>query len=244
MEAFAEMVTADAKAKVEQIPALVEAHLTLMRENFIMTQEEARANLVASAGDLKAGKSSPAMKALVLKMNDALAQDIEVLASLTQWIALSVPVIEDGNNFGCDVQGHVYETIKKACAVLQGNQDSLASYFSDRAGAMDKVTAFPSKKTSSSSSKSSSTGGKEDEAGEKTSTSESVESSATEAEICEDHLEFVAMVDLKWYNKMKGMLMAMTEAMAVAGDTVSKNLQKIDDPRGDKQGGGGGMGMY
>lgn len=244
MDAFAEMVATDAKAKVEQIPALVEAHLLLMRENFVMTQEAARAHLVASAGDLKAGKSSAAMKTLVLKMNDALAQDIEVLASLAQWIALSVPIVEDGNNFGCDVQAHVYDTIKKALAVLQGFQESLPSYFSDRAGAMDKVTSFPSKKTSSSSSKSSSTGGKEDEAGEKTSTSESTESSATEAAICEDHLEFVAMVDLKWYNKMKAMLMTMTEALAMTGDTVVKNLSKIEDPRGEKGGGGGGFNMY
>ena len=238
------MVATDAKSKVEQIPALVEAHLALMRENFVVTQEEARANLVASAGDLKAGKSSASMKTLVLNMNDALAQDIEVLASLAQWIALSVPVVEDGNNFGCDVQGHVYDTIKKALAVLQGFQESLPAYFSDRAGAMDKVTSFPSKKTSSSTSKSSSTGGKIDEGGDKTSTSESTELSASETAICEDHLETVIMIDLKWYNKMKGMLMTMTETLAVAGDTISKNISKIEDPRGDKAGGGGGFNMY
>ena len=46
------------------------------------------------------------MKELVKQINDFLAQDIEVLASIAQWIAMSVPVVEDGNNFGCDVQQH------------------------------------------------------------------------------------------------------------------------------------------
>lgn len=243
MDAFREMVGADAKAKVEQIPAMVEAHLGLMRENFAMTQEEARSTLATAAGDVKAGKASSAMKMLVLKMNDALAQDIEVLASVAQWIALSVPVVEDGNNFGCDVQQHVYDTVKKACTALQALQDSLASYHSDRGGAMDKVTSFPSKKVSSSTSKSSSTGGKEEESGDKTSTSESTEESATEVAVCEDHIEHVAMIDLKWYNKMKGMLMSMTESLAVAGDIVSKNIGKIENPRGDSSG-GGGFNMY
>ena len=134
-----------------------------------------------------------------------------------------MPVVEDGNNFGCDVQQHVYEGIKKSCTALQALQDSLASYYSDRGAAMEKVTSFPTKKVSSSSSKTSTTGGKvrrvlmfalphslphtvlrcpcaqEEEAGEKTSTSESTESSATETAICEDHLEAVMMIDLKWY---------------------------------------------
>ena len=79
MDAFRELVAADAKAKVEQIPAMVEAHMVLFRENFTMSQEEARSTLAGAAGDLKAGKSSAAMKMLLLKMNDALAQDIEVL---------------------------------------------------------------------------------------------------------------------------------------------------------------------
>merc|ERR1712146_224488 len=116
-------------------------------------------------GDVKAGKSSVAMKELVKQINDFLAQDIEVLASIAQWIAMSVPVVEDGNNFGCDVQQHVYETVKKSCTALQALQDSLASYYSDRGAALDKVTSFPTKKVTTSTSKSSTTGGKEEEAG-------------------------------------------------------------------------------
>ena len=238
MDAFREVVAADAKAKVEQIPGMVEAHMAMFRENFTMSQEEARSTLATAAGDVKAGKSSAAMKMLVLKMNDALAQDIEVLASVAQWIAMLVPVVEDGNNFGCDVQQHVYKTVKDACTALQALQDSLASYYSDRGGAVEKVTSFPTKKVSSSTSKSSTTGGKEEEAGDKTATSETTEQSATETAVCEDHVEHVAMIDLKWYNKMKGMLMTMVESIAVAGDIVTKNLSKIENPRGE--GGGGG----
>ena len=45
MDAFREMVAADAKSKVEQIPAMVEAHMAMFRENFTMSQEEARSTL-------------------------------------------------------------------------------------------------------------------------------------------------------------------------------------------------------
>ena len=244
MDAYREMVSADAKAKVEQIPALIEGHLAFIRGAFTKSQADVRTELSSSPADLAAGKTNATMVALLLQLNDSLATDIEVLASLAQWIALHVPVVEDGNNFGCDVQAHVYKVIKESCTALQTTQDSLATYHNDRAGALDKVVSFPTKKVTNSSSKSNTTGGKEEEAGEKSDVSESTEESRTEKAVLQDYVEYVNMVDLKWYNKMKAAAMKMTEALAVAGDTVVKNMEKLEDPRGESGGGSKGFNMY
>ena len=51
MDAYREMVSADAKAKVEQIPALIEGHLAFIREAFTKSQADVRTELSSSPAD-------------------------------------------------------------------------------------------------------------------------------------------------------------------------------------------------
>ena len=67
------MVSADAKAKVEQIPALIEGHLAFIREAFTKSQADVRTELSSSPADLAAGKTNATMVALLLQLNDSLA---------------------------------------------------------------------------------------------------------------------------------------------------------------------------
>ena len=242
MEAFREAASTQAKAKLAELPTLIGSHMTFITETFGASQAAAVAGITAAAGDLKAGKANSMMNDLMMKVGEQLSADIGLLQLVARWISLSVPVVEDGNNFGCDVQAYVLKIVQEFIKSLQGHLDAMSTYYKDRGEAIAKLVPATSRKTTSSKSTSNSTGGKQEEAGDKTSSSESSESSTSESDVVEDTINYVVMHDLKWYNKLKGMSVDMMDALAVVSDTTAKNMKKIEAPRGES--GGSGFNMY
>jgi len=241
MESFLSDAVTDAKERHAGMPALVDVHMQFIRESFGGTQAEVLAALTKAAGDLKEGGGSPVMKDLMLKVGTQLNDDIDCLSSLARWIALSVPMVETGGQWGADVQSHVLGIITKANDKLKANLEALPNYYKDRGEALKKVVPSVSRKSSSSTTKSNTEGGKEEEAGAKTATSESSSTENTESDVLQDELDFVVMVDLKWFNKLKQMSVDMMDTLAIVCDTCMKNMDKLD---GHGSSGGGGVAMY
>lgn len=79
------------------------------------------------------------MRLLKEQYTDAL----EIAGTLKMWIQLNVPRIEDGNNFGVDVQTECITEISnledKCCGVLE----STTKYFSGRAKLLSKCIKYP-----------------------------------------------------------------------------------------------------
>jgi len=241
MESFFELAVADAKEKHAAMPALVDVHAGFIRDSFTGTQAEVLEMLTKAAGDTKAGSGNPFMKDLMMKVSTQLTDDIDCLSSLGRWIALSVPMVETGGQWGADVQSHVLGIITKANDKLKANLETLPNYYKDRGEALKKIVPSVSRKTSASTSKSNTVGGKEDESGEKTATSESSSTESAESDALPDEIDFVAQIDLKWFNKLKQMSVDMMDTLAVVCDTCTKNMDKLDGPG---TGGGGGIPMY
>lgn len=67
---------------------------------------------------------------------------------LQLWIQLQVLKVEDGNNFGVEVQKYTYMHLKESHEKWQKTWDSLAEYCSARATAMEKLNMKASSKSS------------------------------------------------------------------------------------------------
>ena len=241
MDAFRSIATTEGKTKLSQIPAMVESHHAYFLANFNESPDVVLKTLTDAAGDLKAGKCNPLVKNLLATVGGQLCADIDALKAVARWVSMAVPVVEDGNNFGCDVQAHVLKIVQDTAKKLEANVESLAAYSKDRGEAISKVVPSASRKTSNSESTTNTVGGKEEDAGDKTSTTKSSSSESSESDVVEDTLDHVIMIDLKWYNKLKGMCVDMMDSLAFCGDIMHKNLEKIENPRGE---GSSGFSMY
>ena len=79
------------------------------------------------------------MRVLKVEYTDAL----DIAATLKMWIQLNVPRIEDGNNFGVDVQNECINELSqledKCCGLLE----TTTKYFSGRAKLLSKCIKYP-----------------------------------------------------------------------------------------------------
>jgi hypothetical protein len=224
------------------LPGSVEQHYKFIAENLSDTASAARAKMVSEA-DMTAGKANARMSQLVMDITEQMVADIDALSCISRWVTLSIPTIEDGNNFGVDIQMQIAKHINDANAVLQTNRDKLSDYCKDRAAVLEKVVPKVTKKADSSKSTSSKSGGavkKEDE-GETVTTSSSESQDTSSGDVLPDSAEHVVQTDLKWFFKLKDISTLMMDTLLTIVDTVDKNKDKITNPRGGAGDGGRGF---
>ncbi|KAL7373165.1 hypothetical protein ABVT39_000371 [Epinephelus coioides] len=63
----------------------------------------------------------------------------EKLNTVSMWVQLQIPKIEDGNNFGVAVQEKVFELLTNTRTKIEGFQTQIAKYFSERGDAVAKA---------------------------------------------------------------------------------------------------------
>ena len=132
----------------------------------------------------------------------------------------------------------VTERLVALCALADG-----LDYHKQRSELTDKLVPAKSEQLKKLSTKMTTTGsGKPEENGTKESTTETTTAESTTKESNPDAASAVAALDVRWFFKTKRVLRACVDALAVTTDQVSKNMDKIERPRGS--GGGGGFNMY
>ncbi|XP_056110121.1 proteasome activator complex subunit 1 [Rhinichthys klamathensis goyatoka] len=67
----------------------------------------------------------------------------ECLNTVSMWIQLQVPRIEDGNNFGVSVQEKVFELLTNTRTKIEGFQTQISKYYSERGDAVAKASKQP-----------------------------------------------------------------------------------------------------
>jgi len=76
-------------------------------------------------------------------LKEQYAEALEIASTLKMWIQLNVPRIEDGNNFGVDVQTECITELSgledKCCGILE----TTTKYFSGRAKLLSKCIKYP-----------------------------------------------------------------------------------------------------
>ncbi|EAL64862.1 proteasome activator complex subunit 3 [Dictyostelium discoideum AX4] len=73
------------------------------------------------------------------KFKKAYIELIETFSVIRGWISLNIPRIEDGNNFGVDVQEDIITQITKLEEVYTSLLDGSESYFASRASLVKKI---------------------------------------------------------------------------------------------------------
>uniref|UniRef100_A0A8C9RS61 Proteasome activator complex subunit 1 n=1 Tax=Scleropages formosus TaxID=113540 RepID=A0A8C9RS61_SCLFO len=67
----------------------------------------------------------------------------EKLNTVSMWVQLQIPKIEDGNNFGVAVQEKVFEFLTNTRTKIEGFQTQISKYYSERGDAVAKASKQP-----------------------------------------------------------------------------------------------------
>jgi len=245
MDDYRTHLTTQATALIDALPGKVEAGVAFV-ETFAGAGSAAQSEAFAAALDLDTAALNAPLAGLVVQSRQLLSAQLDELALLDSWLSLSAPQIEDGNNFGVEVQMIALKVISTAQEKLVAELDGLGDYHSQRAAALEKLlpTLSEVSTTSKGTSQSKATGGKDgDEAKTSESGSTDTKTTASTPRRAPDAVAAVVCVDLKWSHKLKRAAATSLSAYATVGDMISKNMDKITDPKGTKNG-GGGFNMY
>ncbi|KAF0021610.1 hypothetical protein F2P81_026137 [Scophthalmus maximus] len=67
----------------------------------------------------------------------------EKLNTVSMWMQLQIPKVEDGNNFGVAVQEKVFELLTATRTKIEGFQTQISKYYSERGDAVAKASKQP-----------------------------------------------------------------------------------------------------
>lgn len=179
------------------------------------------------------------------KTRELLATSIEDITLFQRFVTTHVPSMEDGNNFGVSVQMVVSKVLKEIKEGQTKKLESLATYYSTRADAVDKLNLTKVAESSTvSESTSSSTGGKDgDEAKTSKTASSEKKTSGNPKPTDMARVKHIVALDIQWYLELRNILAAVAAGYINIFDNIEKNKDKITYPKG-KGGRGINMAMY
>lgn len=229
----ADAVTSDA---LKTIQTLDTAFQTLFP---FKTLGEATAQF--SAGDVSV-PNDVLVKALAASQ-EAIDQTVVSCMTMERYILLTIPKMEDGNNFGVTVQLAALKQLKDDREKLEKCIEELSKYPSARADAMEKCklpSSSKSKTTTQSTSSSDVKGGEKEGTSTTSAKSDEEKIVATESQLAEASFrqQAVIAVDILYYSKARNAYMSAVTAFMTAADFLDKNQEKISAPKGS----GGGRG--
>jgi len=176
------------------------------------------------------------VKALTTTL-DSLDLVIGQLMTMERFVMLTIPKMEDGNNFGVTVQLAALKHMKDERELLSKALEELSKYYSCRADAIEKckLPTTNSTKTSVQCNSSGESKGGEKE-GKTTSTETKVEEKTTQVANEVAELAFrkqaIVAVDVLFYSKAKTAMETALTAYTTTIDFLDKNKEKIEKPKG------------
>ncbi len=177
---------------------------------------------------------NPDLLAALAATEDSLASGLRDFAVLEQYLTLSIPKVEDGNNFGVTIQLQALKQLQDVSEAVFKDLDLLPKYFAARADAMDKL-GLPVKAISEST--------KVETGTEPKTTSTKEESTKSGGEPPYYRVQAVYAVDAQYYTTCQKAFRALMTSYLACIDFLLKNQAKIDAPKGD-DGGKGFTSMY
>jgi hypothetical protein len=172
-------------------------------------------------------EQNPSLLSALAVTEDALAAVLHDFCVLEQYLTLSIPHVEDGNNFGVSIQLQALKQVQDVTANLNTQLEALPKYFITRADAMDKL-GLPTKSSSETTKV---------EQGEETKTTTTKEESIKASGDPTYHrIQAVYAVDAQFYATCQKAFRAVITSYIACIDFLLKNQLKIKDPRGKKAG--------
>ncbi|XP_030625382.1 proteasome activator complex subunit 1 [Chanos chanos] len=83
------------------------------------------------------------VEALIKEIKPHIQTLKEKLNTVSMWVQLQIPRIEDGNNFGVAVQEKVFELLTNTRTKIEGFQTQISKYYSERGDAVAKASKQP-----------------------------------------------------------------------------------------------------
>jgi len=174
------------------------------------TPQEAREALLAQVdrGSVEGLKANAPLAEALGAVQDLLAQMVSYLRDVELWAQLQVPPVSDGNNFGVEVQASCIGLVQDRRQKARLAFETLSEWHWQRGNAIEK---FASQTV-------------EDAGGAKT--------SRKTYDYVEDFRMFVVGLDVKaQFDALDACRRAMAD-IAVCLDTLEKNQEKVEHPRG------------
>eukprot|EP00388_Colpodella_angusta_P019270 GDKJ01048189.1.p1 GENE.GDKJ01048189.1~~GDKJ01048189.1.p1 ORF type:complete len:241 (-),score=74.82 GDKJ01048189.1:85-807(-) len=229
MDNFRSIVCDSASAAVSSIPDRVNYIMEFAGKEVSQTLSTVEQEFLVIANDAVAKHSVPVndkLTNLVSKTKEIVADAIVTLATMSRWINVNIPRIEDGGNFGVAVQECVLKAISDLSKDLSTKLDGLNEYHSKRAEAVKAVAGDFSTSNSTSSSK------KLEGEENKDSSSTEKKSTMTYKSYHKDSIRAIAAVDAKFYFQVQVALQAAADAYLAAGCAAERNKERLENPRG------------
>jgi len=164
-------------------------------------------------------------------VKDEVYSAIVSMQKIERWIQLCIPRIEDGNNFGVEVQRAVLQQVSGSKLSLQTGFDSLPDYAWQRGLAFEKFAKKLNKERSKTKGSTISKGGKDGEE-VKTNTGDSEKETESQTQPIPDFIAHIIAIDVKWYFNLKRILECVRDHYSFSYDAVKKNNAKLLLPRG------------
>lgn len=181
---------------------------------------------------------------------DAIDHAMQIISKMEQYVQLSVPLIEDGGNFGVSIQLAAIKVLNDQSEKLDKCMEDLIKYSSARADALEKCKLPSTSSTKTSTALTSESAGQDKEKGETatSSKSQSTEEKTIESvsSIAESALRKQALiaVDVRYYQKAKYTFATVMTSLLLAADFMDKNKVKIAAPKGNGNSRGYSGSMY
>mmetsp|Transcript_27744 Transcript_27744/g.31807 ORF Transcript_27744/g.31807 Transcript_27744/m.31807 type:complete len:253 (+) Transcript_27744:121-879(+) len=178
---------------------------------------------------------------------DTLAHVINIIQTLERYITIHIPQMEDGNNFGVTVQMTISKALKEVKESLMKKLDSVPTYSSSRAEAVDKLGLTKEmQSTTKTTTKVDSKGGKDGDENKESKTEVLEMKSTGPAVAPEQNLKLkmrimtLVKLDVNCYANARIGLVECRDSLLMILDNVEKNKEKLSCPKGN----GSSMGMY
>jgi hypothetical protein len=168
-----------------------------------------------------------------------MSQDAQTLEN---FLNLHIPKMEDGNNFGVTVQLTALKQVTDLQEAVTKQVDALAGYASARADALEKLKFPSSSKSVSKSTSVSITDGKKEEKITETTDEKSDESSG--GIVKDSRIAAVVACDTLYYSKAQRALQSVMSLYIASLDFMSKNMDKLEKPKGSGGSHSGFSSMY
>jgi hypothetical protein len=164
---------------------------------------------------------------------------------LACFVRLHEPLCEDGNNFYVGMQDEIAKIAEYSAKTCGDLLLTRVEYLEKRADMKEKVLPKTTEdvKTYTGSNTTKKTGEKTEEE-KKDDQSTSTEKKTSSWEVCSERKEALLRLDTAWKFKVASNLTTVCYELGRAVDVVQKNHEKIMDPRGTAENGGGGGRMY
>jgi len=247
-EAFQASSQKTALTLLKDAPALIQS---LQKQYSLHYPESSLSTVCASWGNDESTLLNNATVAGAVRTTLDVADNILTsLSKMEAYITLTIPKMEDGNNFGVTVQLAAMKHLQDEQEKLSKLVDDVLKYTSSRADALEKCK-LPSETVTKTSTSSESNAAETDK--EKGETATSNKSTSTEEKKTQTtaappeaqlRKEAVLAVDVNYYVKSKKLYQAALLALMAAVDFMEKNAEKIAEPKGSRGSGGHFSSMY